>query len=477
MVPTILYIGLNAPGSLAALCSKLGLKMATVADVSAATQFLCDNRVEMIFAELAEKLPELFTSLSAARLNCPVVAIGAAQPVQNAVKAIRLGAIEYLSTPLNEDMAQALLGKVAPQENTFNPIAGDPKTQDLLNQAKQFAGSNATVLLKGESGTGKEVFSQYIHANSPRHNGPFISVNCAAIPENLLESELFGHEKGAFSGALNKRIGKFQQADGGTLLLDEVSEMDLALQAKLLRAIQERVIDPVGANAPVPVDIRLVATTNRDLEDYVAEGNFREDLYFRLNVVALDILPLRERQGDILPLARHFAGIYGQENGLENITISQQAAEKLTSCYWKGNVRELENTVHRAVLMMGQVTQMEPEHIVISPMSLRAMEERGDAPTTVVSHANVNARTTTQAANPMANAAAGRYAAVDSGFKQGGVGVQTAVAPVGQSLQQMERELILNTLNYCAGNRQNAADILGISIRTLRNKLKEYETI
>lgn len=468
MNPQILAIGQHkdSAGSLNKIAVDNSVKMLQVDSVEQAITLLCDGGIEMAFVDTSScELPDVFTGLNENRINLPIVAVGPAQPVQNAVKAIRLGAIEYLSTPLDNELVNSLLDKVKPSED-IGLIYGDPKTQELVNQAKQFAQSNATILLRGESGTGKEVFSKFVHSCSGRSDKSFISVNCAAIPENLLESELFGHEKGAFSGALQKRLGKFQQADKGTLLLDEISEMDLSLQAKLLRAIQERVIDPVGSTQPVSVDIRLIATTNRELEEYVAEGQFREDLYFRLNVVALEIPPLRERPGDIMPLAEFFANMYGDQNGLKDIEIAKDTKVKLEGCYWKGNVRELENTIHRAVLMMDSNNNMLPQHIVISPMSLKMMEVDGTSEVTVTAPIP----TPTQ---PTANPAASAYASAAGGFSAGTGANKQAI--VGRKVQDVEKELILNTLDYCKGNRTHAAEVLGISIRTLRNKLKEYQ--
>ena len=230
-------------------------------------------------------------------------------------------------------------------------IYRDDAMASVVKLAQQIAGSDASVLITGESGTGKEVLARYVHARSQRAKKPFITVNCAAIPENLLESELFGHEKGAFTGALGRRIGKFEEANGGTLLLDEISEMDVRLQAKLLRAIQERVIDRVGGTKPVPVDIRIIATSNRNLTEAVRAGQFREDLMFRLNVVNLKIPPLRERPADIVELATHFVKKYSEANGLAVRPLSAEARRALNTTRWPGNVRELENTLHRAVLL------------------------------------------------------------------------------------------------------------------------------
>lgn len=460
--PHILLIGdlKGASSDITQKAVEKKLKVLQVKTVESAIESLSTQRIEIAFLDTSLSMPNYFTALNQAKLTVPTIAVGPSQPVQNAVKSIRLGAIEYLSPPVDIDILNNLLNKISPQEEEKGLIAGDDNTKQLLEQAKKFANSNATVLLRGESGTGKEVFSRFIHNHSQRKDHPFISINCAAIPENLLESELFGHEKGAFSGALNRRIGKFQQADGGTLLLDEISEMDVALQTKLLRAIQERVIDPVGSTDPVPVDIRLIATTNRDLEKEVEKGTFREDLYFRLNVVMLEIPPLRERPGDILSLSTHFTQMYGEQNGIKNAQISDEAAEKLISCYWKGNVRELENTIHRAILMMGDEIIMNPEHIVISPMSQNMMS-------------NINQE---KAVNTQTSSVANAYTAAAGGFASG-TGANKPTQMVGRTVQDVEKELILSTLDYCKGNRTHAADILGISIRTLRNKLKEYENL
>src|SRR5690606_11372103 len=230
-------------------------------------------------------------------------------------------------------------------------ICRDPAMKELMALADQVAPSSASVLITGESGTGKEVMARYLHARSKRSRKSFISVNCAAIPENLLESELFGHEKGAFTGAVARRIGKFEEANGGTLLLDEISEMHPRLQAKLLRAVQEREIDRVGGTQPVKVDFRLIATSNRDLEEEVRRGTFREDLYFRLNVVSLHLPPLRARPEDIPALAEHFVAKYAEVNGVPTPRLSDEALAVLQAHRWRGNVRELENTLHRAVLL------------------------------------------------------------------------------------------------------------------------------
>jgi two-component system, response regulator FlrC len=308
----------------------------------------------------------------------------------------------------------------------------------VVKLAQQIAPSDASVLITGESGTGKEVLARYVHGRSNRARAPFISVNCAAIPENLLESELFGHEKGAFTGAVARRIGKFEEASGGTLLLDEISEMDVRLQAKLLRAIQERVIDRVGGARPVPVDIRILATSNRNLTEAVREGRFREDLLFRLNVVNLKIPPLRERPADVIELAQYFIKKYSDANGVAPRPLSAEARRALVVNRWPGNVRELENTLHRAVLL-AQGDEIGIDGI-LTPEGMR-LDQAKNPP--AVAHAAFAAETVTRAL-------------------------------VGRTVADVERDLILETLKHCLGNRTHAANILGISIRTLRNKLNEY---
>ena len=472
MHPHILLIGnlTKSQGDLTKLATDATIKSVSAPSLETGLLALENKPIDMIFASSEIDLPVLFSHLNSNKVVTPVVVLGPPTPVQNAVKAIRLGAIEYLSEPLDKKAVSNLINKIKPLKTDTNaPIAGDPKTHELLEMAKRFAAANATVLLRGESGTGKEVFSRYIHHHSPRSENTFVGLNCAAVPESLLESELFGHLKGSFSGAMVDRLGKFQLADQGTLLLDEISEMDVSLQTKLLRAIQERVVDQIGSTEPTPVDIRLIATTNRNLEKEVEEGRFREDLYFRLNVISLEIPALRERPGDILPLSMHFARKYAEQNGIEEvINITPEAENKLLTCYWKGNVRELENTIHRAVLMMGTQTEIRPEHIVISTMSQNAMSNIGEGIAVAPEQAAIER---TRAAT---GAAAGAYANTAGGFSSG-IHTPTPGNFAPRPLQEAEKDLILSTLNYCQGNRTHAADILGISIRTLRNKLKEYQ--
>src|SRR5258707_6000681 len=328
-------------------------KGAKVAHANSVDQGLSELRqghgADLIMCDVALDIGLLVRSLATERICTPVVACGIGTDARRAVDAIRAGAKEYLPLPPDPDLIAAVLAAVADESHQL--IFEDEATAQIVSMADQIAPSEASILITGESGTGKEVLARYVHRRSARADKPFISVNCAAIPENLLESELFGHEKGAFTGAIARRLGKFEEANGGTLLLDEISEMDARLQAKLLRAIQEREIDRVGGGKPVKVDIRIIATSNRDLADAVKRNTFREDLLYRLNVVNLKLPSLRERPKDILALARHFARKYAEANGVAFRPLAPETERMLLSHHWRGNVRELENTMHRAVLL------------------------------------------------------------------------------------------------------------------------------
>src|SRR3569833_426603 len=357
-----------------------------------------------------------------------------------AAAAIHAGAKEYIPLPPDPELIAAVLAAVA--NDSRDLVYRDEAMARVIKLAQQIAGSDASVMITGESGTGKEVLARYVHSRSGRSKRPFISVNCAAIPENLLESELFGHEKGAFTGAIARRIGYFEEANRGTLLLDEISEMDARLQAKLLRAIQEREIDRVGGTKPVKVDIRIIGTSNRDLTEAVRHGTFREDLLYRLNVVNLRIPALRERPRDIQALARHFANKYATANGLPYRPIAPVTERLLAGHPWRGNVRELENTIHRAVLLASGP--------YIQPEAIRLPD--GSQVTNAPSSSGLSA--------PV-QAAVNNAVAVTRGL-------------VGRTVADVERDLLLDTLAHCLGTRTHAANILDISIRTLRNKLREY---
>ncbi|HVL70854.1 MAG TPA: sigma-54 dependent transcriptional regulator, partial [Beijerinckiaceae bacterium] len=312
--------------------------------VAQGLQVLRARGADLIMADVAQPIRELVSALEAERIRTPVVACGTGTDARAAVAAIQAGAKEYIPLPPDPELIAAVLEAVAADSRSF--VWKDPAMERVVKLADQIARSEASVLITGESGTGKEVLARYVHQRSTRRDKPFVSVNCAAIPDNLLESELFGHEKGAFTGAVARRIGKFEEANGGTLLLDEISEMDVRLQSKLLRALQERVIDRVGGSQPVKVDIRVLATSNRNLAEEVRKGTFREDLLYRLNVVHLRLPPLRERPADVLELAAHFARKYADVNGLPERALSLEAKRLVARSPWRGNVRELENTIH-----------------------------------------------------------------------------------------------------------------------------------
>ncbi|MCA6307081.1 MAG: sigma-54-dependent Fis family transcriptional regulator, partial [Phenylobacterium sp.] len=327
-----------------------GAKVSHVETIAAATHALrAGQGADLLLVDYNLDIGALIAANEAERIRAPVVACGVDPDARKAADAIRAGAKEFIPLPPDAEMIAAVLAAVSDDNRPM--IAEDVAMRAVIAMAEQVAPSEASILITGESGSGKEIVARHVHQKSRRSGKPFISVNCAAIPENLLESELFGHEKGAFTGALARRIGKFEEANGGTLLLDEISEMDARLQAKLLRAIQEREIDRVGGSQPVKVDIRILATSNRDLAQAVREGAFREDLLYRLNVVNLRLPPLRERPGDVLPMAEFFIRKYAAANGVPAKALSAEAQRRLLAHRWPGNVRELENAMHRAVLL------------------------------------------------------------------------------------------------------------------------------
>jgi DNA-binding NtrC family response regulator len=370
----------------------------------------------------------------------PLVMVAAQGTVSDAVAAIQAGASDFILKPLCAETVEAVVGNalsLAARDGSSNAapdysknakviITQDPQLLSVLNLAQSVAPSNATVLVQGESGTGKELMAAFIHHHSGRGEEPYVALNCAALPDTLAESELFGHEKGAFTGAVSRKIGKFEQAGYGTVVLDEISELALPLQAKLLRVLQEREIDRIGGTRPVPVHARVVAISNVNLEQAVEEGKFREDLYFRINVVPISIPPLRERVRDIPVLVRHFLQTYCTVNRKPLMKVTDDAMEMLCSQEWKGNVRELQNVMERAVLVCNQA-DIQPQHLFLSRIE-----------------------------NP--------------------VGPSARPFPVrtGLTVREMEKRLITETLKNVNDNRTRAAELLGISIRTLRNKLREY---
>ena len=370
----------------------------------------------------------------------PVIMMSGYGTTQNAIEAMRKGAFDYLLKPFSMDVIkqriQMALKEVVvrreshPEMTGFSPspvpiITRDKKMMELIEVCQRVASSKATVLIQGESGTGKELYARYIHARSPQCEGPFVAVNCASLPETLFESELFGHEKGAFTGALGRKIGKFELAHGGTLLLDEISEMSTFLQAKILRVLQESEVDRIGGKEPIPVDVRVIATTNRDLKACIKEGVFREDLYYRLNILSFKLPLLRERAGDIDLLVSYFLKKYTEQYKSRAQSISERASIWLKKQPWRGNVRELKNVLERAVLMAS-----EP---VLDLKDFCPVDQIGPEES------------------------------------------ETQAPPFTFSLREMEKNLIFKALEETNGNRTHAAKMLGISIRTLRNKLNEYK--
>ncbi len=372
----------------------------------------------------------LLKAIKAKDANLPVLLMTAYATIDDAVQAMRDGATDYLSKPFAPEVLLNLVGRYAPAQKVESrqPVVGDPRSEELLLLARKVARSEATVMVLGPSGSGKEVLSRYIHDNSQRANNPFVAINCAAIPENMLEATLFGYEKGAFTGAIQACPGKFEQAQGGTLLLDEITEMDLALQAKLLRVLQEKEVERLGARKTISLDVRVIATSNRDLKEAVARGEFREDLYYRLNVFPITWLPLGQRSGDIIPLAEHLITRHASQQGLGTFTLSASARNKLLQHAWPGNVRELENVCQRALILCEGNT-IDATDLMIEPATGQAV-----AVATIEEPEEDNSR-------------------------------------LGSELRHQEHQIILDTLTACKGKRKDVAEKLGISPRTLRYKL------
>ncbi len=396
-------------------------------------EVLSEHRVGIVVTDVQMRPMDGHALLSAIKREypaTPVLLMTAFGMIDKAVEAMRAGACNYLTKPfepqeLVAEVARWMLSGGAGEDAEF--ITHDPATVALLELAKRVAAAEATVLITGESGTGKEVLARYIHRQSPRAAKPFVAINCAAIPENLLEATLFGHEKGAFTGASQSHLGKFEQAQGGTLLLDEIGEMPLALQSKLLRVLQEREVERVGGKQVIALDVRVLATSNRSMEKEVAEGRFREDLFYRLNVFPLHLKPLRERPADIVPLARRLLAKHGAG---KSRALSDEAGVTLTGYAWRGNIRELENVIQRAVIL-APGGMIEPSHLYL-PLAL-VPEER----------------------TPKGREAVPAHEALTD-------------------LKSLERHHIMQTLAEMKGVRRAAAERLGMSERTLRHKLQRY---
>ena len=423
-----------------------GYDVETASEGGTALKLLENGEYDLLLSDI--KMPgmgglELLERVKSKWPEMHVILMTAYGTVEDAVEAMRKGAYDYIekgseSTTSETEIVveRALRFQETVRENrrlrselqdrySFSGMIGNSQgMEQVVDLIGTVADSRATVLVTGESGTGKELVARALHYNSSRGNGPFIRLNCAALPKDLMESELFGHERGAFTGAIKQTRGRFEMADGGTLLLDEISEMDLSLQAKLLRVLQEREFERIGGTRTISVDVRIVATTNRELVEEVEEGNFREDLFYRLNVIEIGLPPLRKRKEDIAALARHFVQRFNDDNGKRIEGISDDALELLMQYDWPGNVRELENQIERAVVV-----------------SRRPMLDAADFPPKFER----------------------------GGPRRGGEDLQ-----VGLTVREMERRLIMGTLEAFGGNRTDAAAQLGISTRTLRNKLHEY---
>ncbi len=405
---------------------------------------------------------ELLKDIKALDPLKPIIMVTAYGTIETAVEAMKHGAFDYIVKPFNFETFTFVVERALTFKETATPLA--PKTTEapgksespesgreivtqnesmrkLLEVCRNVAKSKATLLIQSESGTGKELLARYIHQHSDRNNRPFVAINCAALPDTLLESELFGYKKGAFTGATQDHRGKFEQAHGGTLLLDEISEMAMHLQAKLLRVLQEHEIDKVGGKEPIMVDVRIIATTNRNMLQRIEDGKFREDLYFRLNVIPLTLPPLRDRKDDMPKLLEHFVEKHAKLNHRPQPKISQETLDVLMQYNWRGNVRELENVIERA-LLLSDGEMIHPANLLMhSSTDMRGINEE-----TTIS-APVSAEKT----------------------ESSSMGIE-----VGMSMREAEKKLIFETLKETKGNRTHAAKILGISIRTLRNKLNEY---
>ncbi|WP_415886901.1 sigma-54-dependent transcriptional regulator [Neptuniibacter sp. QD37_6] len=425
-----------------ALCDTLelaGFEYLEAEDAETALDILTRQQVAMVVTDvnmpgmdghqLLDKIHETYPAL-------PVMLITAFGQVSKAVEAIKAGAVDYLMKPFDSDALISSVRRFAVGETVASemekPIAEEPSSQQLLQLARRVAASDSTVLISGESGTGKEVLAQYIHNHSSRAKKPFIAINCAAIPENMLEATLFGHEKGAFTGAYASAPGKFEQADGGTLLLDEISEMDLGLQAKLLRVLQEQEVERIGGRKVIKLNVRVLATTNRKLDSYVSEGKFREDLFYRLNVFPLQWKPLRERSADIVPLAERLFSKYCQKMQRTSVALSDDVKRLMTDYSWPGNVRELDNVVQRALILQSG-TEVGVADLMLNPEDI------------------------SQTAVPDVN--------------QETVQDEDLSGQLGEGVRQREFQLIIDALKATHGSRKEAAENLGISPRTLRYKL------
>lgn len=453
--------------------TRAGCEVAVCSDGKAALDLSLEVAFDCIVSD--QRMPEMtgeefLRALQSNGNSTPFVMITAHGTIDQAVKAMQLGAADFITKPFSTQDLELVVSRVTSSENQVyreqarrrgnskknTIISNDPTMIKILEVAEAVAKSDATVLIQGESGTGKELVARLIHDSSSRSKQPFVAVNCAALPDNLLESELFGHEKGAFTGAQQRKLGKFELAHGGTILLDEISEMDIGLQAKLLRVLQEREVDRVGGKEPISIDVRVVATTNRNLEECACNGTFRADLFYRLNVIPLTLPALRDRKCDIKLLAKHFMR---SALGSQAPQLTGEVLNALEAHPWPGNIRELENAVERAaILCCGQ--SPEKNHFLLGKGN-----NVGASRPLVTSNGGLNIEI---ADSPKENGTISAVSNVES--EQ----VEDLTIRSGMTVQDMERTLILETLKSTNENRTQAAKLLGISIRTLRNKLHEY---
>jgi len=443
-----------------------GLAALAAPDAPSALQLLQSEEIALVISDVQMPGPngyQLLSSIKRLRPDLPVVLMTAYGTVAQAVAAMREGATDYIVKPFDAqaliEMARRQLAlRVVPNEL----VAVDPESKRLVSLARKIAENDATVLITGESGTGKEVYARFIRDHSARSAAPFVAINCAAIPENMLEATLFGYEKGAFTGALTAHAGKFEQAQGGTLLLDEISEMDLGLQAKILRVLQEREVERLGSSRTISLDVRLIATSNRDLPEEVRAARFRADLYYRLNVMSLRLPPLRERRGDILPLARRAIQACAR-GGQAALSLSAEAESKLLQHDWPGNARELTNIVQRAAwLACGGI------------IHAADLDTGASVDATAATAASAASATSTTGAT-FAAGCADPGAAPGVSVGEGGAPARAQDAGLDHDLKVRERELILATLRVTGGSRKLTAERLGISPRTLRHKLQQLK--
>ncbi len=414
--------------------STSGYEAVSASDGKRALSLIEKEQFDLIISDI--QMPNmdgtnLLKKITNSGINTPVMLMTAYASVEQAVEAMRYGAVDYLVKPFEAEvlvnMVERYIG--CAKSNTTDVVAADSSSVDLFNLAQRIAENDVTVMITGESGVGKEVIAHYIHNNSGRRDGPFVAINCAAIPENMLEATLFGYEKGAYTGAYKASPGKFEQANGGTLLLDEISEMDLGLQAKLLRVLQEKEVERLGGSGVIDLDVRVIATSNRNMQECVRSNKFREDLFYRLNVFPLMIKPLRERRGDIIPLAERFVTKYSKIQKIAIPSISDEAKQKFIDHSWPGNVRELDNVVQRAIIL-------HRDEIIVGNDVQFELDTK-----------NINMEPVVRQHIPHTE------------------------EKLTNDVKSHEWKVILNTLKDLAGNRKDTASKLGISERTLRYKL------